>query len=341
LFSVHVYLFATESIIFVDIIFGNMRITLISFDNWGLNKHISSTLKQRGHEVHHIDFHSFSYKYPNPLYKVYNFFLKAFLKKNIKNIYYGQEIIKKVKTIGDKHDIILTIKGDFIDPKYLSQLKQFTNKSIGFFNDNTYRCPKIKRAIPCFHEVYSFEKEDCETYDLKLATNWIYTQKPETATDFKYEIFNISSKDKRLNTLLKIAKDLKAKNIHYKFMVLNKNNSEPSDDIEFFTTKIPLEEVTKLVADSKTLLDINRRGQKGLTFRVFESLGLEKKLITTNPEITTYDFYNPNNILVIDEENPIIPADFFKNEYEKLPETIFYKYTLEGWIDQVIFGKKS
>jgi hypothetical protein len=177
LFSVHVYLFATESIIFVDIIFGNMRITLISFDNWGLNKHISSTLKQRGHEVHHIDFHSFSYKYPNPLYKVYNFFLKAFLKKNIKNIYYGQEIIKKVKTIGDKHDIILTIKGDFIDPKYLSQLKQFTNKSIGFFNDNTYRCPKIKRAIPCFHEVYSFEKEDCETYDLKLATNWIYTQK--------------------------------------------------------------------------------------------------------------------------------------------------------------------
>ncbi|WP_333600163.1 hypothetical protein [Flavobacterium sp.] len=317
-----------------------MRITLISFDNWGLNKHIATTLEQRGHEVNHIDFHSFSYKYPNPLYKVYNFFLKTFLKKNIKNIYYGQEIIKKIKAIGDKHDIILTIKGDFIDPKYLKELKQFTTKSIGYFNDNTYRCPKIKRAIPCFDTVFSFEKEDCKTFHLNFAPNWIYTQKPETKTDLKYDIFNISSKDKRLSTLLKIAKDLKSKNIHYKFMVLDKDQSAQSDDIEFFTTKVSLDEMTQLIAASKTLLDINRHGQKGLTFRALESLGLEKKLITTNPEIVTYDFYNPNNILVIDEENPSIPADFFKNEYEKLPEAVFYKYTLEGWVDQVIFGKK-
>ncbi|WP_162127586.1 hypothetical protein [Flavobacterium phycosphaerae] len=317
-----------------------MKITLISFDNWGLNKHIATTLAQRGHEVHHIDFHSFSYKYPNPLFKVYNFVLKTFFKKNIKNIYYGQEIIKKVKAIGDKQDIILTIKGDFVDPKYLIELKQFTTKSIGFFNDNTYRCPKIKRAIPCFDEVYSFEKEDCETFGLHFAPNWIYTQRPDANIDYHYDVFNISSKDKRLNTLLKIAQDLKSKNIPYKFMVLDKDNSSPSDDIDFFTTKVSLEEMTKLIAASKTLLDINRHGQKGLTFRVFESLGLEKKLITTNPEIVTYDFYNPNNILVVDEENPSIPADFFKNEYEKLPEPLYYKYTLEGWVDQVVFGKK-
>lgn len=313
---------------------------MISFDNWGLNKHLAATLEQKGHEVHHIDFHSFSYRYPNVLYKVYNFFLKTFLKKNIKNIYYGQEIIKKVKAISDQHDVILTIKGDFIDPKYLRELKKYTAKSIGFFNDNTYRCPKIKRAIPCFDTVFSFEKEDCDTLGLRFAPNWIYTQQPETKTDFKYDIFNISSKDKRLNTLLKIAQDLKSKSIRYKFMVLEKDTSAHSDDIEFFFKKIPLEEVTQLVADAKTLLDINRYGQKGLTFRVFESLGLEKKLITTNTDIVTYDFYNPNNILVVDEENPIIPTDFFKNEYQKLPESIYYKYTIEGWLDQVVFDKK-
>ncbi|TBX68777.1 hypothetical protein EZL74_08270 [Flavobacterium silvisoli] len=316
-----------------------MKITLISFDNWGLNKHIATTLEQRGHEVHHIDFHSFSYQYPNVLHKVYNFFLKTFFKKNIKNIYYGQEIIKKLNSFDQKQDIILTIKGDFIDPKYLRELKQFTSKSIGYFNDNTYRCPKIKRAIPCFDEVYSFEKEDCKTYGLHFAPNWIYSQKPETKPEFKYDIFNISSKDKRLTTLLKIAKDLKSKNIRYKFMVLDKDTSAQSEDIEYFHTKIPLEEMTQLIAASKTLLDINRHGQKGLTFRVFESLGLEKKLITTNPEITSYDFYNPNNILVIDEENPNVPVEFFSNEYEKLPEALYYKYTLEGWVDQVVFGK--
>ncbi len=316
-----------------------MKITLISFDNWGLNKNIAAVLEQKGHEVHHIDFHSFIYHYPNVLFKVHNFFLKTFLKKNIKNIYYGQEIINKIKGFGQKQDIILTIKGDFIDPKYLHELKQFTAKSIGFFNDNTYRCPKIKRAIPCFDEVFSFEKEDCKQFNLKFAPNWIYNQNTSVTREYKYDIFNISSKDKRLNTLLKIAQDLKPKNIHYKFMVLVKDLTS-SEDIDFITTKIPLSEVTELVASSKTLLDINRHGQKGLTFRVFESLGMEKKLITTNPEIVTYDFYNSNNILVIDEENPSIPADFFQNEYEKLPESLFYKYTLDGWIDQVVFGKK-
>ncbi len=317
-----------------------MKITLISFDNWGLNQHIAAKLTQNGHEVHHIDFHSFSYQYPNFLYKIYNFFLKTFFKKNIKNIYYGQEILKKVKALGVTQDVILTIKGDFVDPKYLKALKPFTHKSIGFFNDNSYRCPKIKRALHCFDQVFSFEKEDCENFGLHFAPNWIYTQKPEIQPEFNYAVFNISSKDKRLQTLIKIAQDLKSKNIGYKFMVLDKEATLPSDEIDYFKTKIPLEEVNQLVAHSKTLLDINRPGQKGLTFRVFESLGLEKKLITTNADIVNYDFYNPNNILVIDESNPLIPADFFEKEYQKLPDALFYKYTLDGWIDQVILGKK-
>ena len=84
-------------------------------------------------------------------------------------------------------------------------------------------------------------------------------------------------------------------------------------------------------------MDINRIGQIGLTFRVFESLGLDKKLITTNSDIKNYDFYNPNNILIIDERNPVISADFFKNEYEKIPDSILHQYTIDGWCENVIF----
>jgi hypothetical protein len=318
-----------------------MKVTLISFDNWGFNKHISEVLENKGHIVNHIDFHSFIYKYPNFSMKIYNLFLKTFLGKNVKNIYYGTEIVKRLQQIGVRQDVILTIKGDFIDTDYLKEFKKHTEKSIGYFNDNTVRCPKIVKAIPCFDEVFSFEKEDCKKYNLKFIANWIYTEnKFETTTNFKYEIFNISSKDKRLPILLKIAKNLIAKNISYKFLVLDKNNPSKDGEIEFFANKIPLDEVSDLIAQSKTLLDINRNGQSGLTFRVLESLGLNKKLITTNKDIINYDFYNPKNILVIDEENPIIPLDFFSNDYQKLPEKTYYKYSLEGWIDQVIFNKQ-
>jgi hypothetical protein len=48
-----------------------------------------------------------------------------------------------------------------------------------------------------------------------------------------------------------------------------------------------------------------------LIFRVFEALGYKKKLITNNQDITSYDFYNENNIFVITNENYQIPLDFF------------------------------
>ena len=90
------------------------------------------------------------------------------------------------------------------------------------------------------------------------------------------------------------------------------------------------------IKKSKVLLDVNRNGQEGLTFRVLESLGLNKKLITTNSDIINYDFYNPNNILVINEKKPVIPISFFETNYEEIPKEIFEKYTLEGWVEKIL-----
>jgi hypothetical protein len=58
-----------------------MKITIISYDNWGLNKTLVDGLKCLGHEVVHIDFNEFKYQYPNFLYRIKIFFLSFFLKK--------------------------------------------------------------------------------------------------------------------------------------------------------------------------------------------------------------------------------------------------------------------
>lgn len=315
-----------------------MKITLISLDNWGFNEHIAEVLEKKGHVVNQIDFNSFKYKYPNFQTRLYNFFLKKINGKNLKNIYYGKEIIYRLQQINEKQDIILTIKGDFIDTQYLSELKKYTYKSIAFFNDNTTRCPKIIPAIRCFDKVFSFEKEDCEKYHLNFVSNWIYLEnKVQKIKNFKFEVFNISSKDSRLPIIRRIVKNLESNKINYKIMILDKKHTSTNKEIEFFTDKISLEEVSNLINTSKTLLDINRKGQKGLTFRVFESLALEKKLITTNSDIKKYDFYNSNNILVIDENKPTIPVAFFDKEYVEINEEILHKYTLNGWVERVLF----
>ena len=58
-------------------------------------------------------------------------------------------------------------------------------------------------------------------------------------------------------------------------------------------------------------------------------------MITTNTTIKEYDFYNENNILIIDRENPVISAEFIKKEYEKVDPEIYIKYSLEYWLSEL------
>lgn len=314
-----------------------MKITIISYDNWGLNKYLEKALVQNGHTVRHINFFEFKHKYPNFQTKIYNFILKTVFNKNIKNTYYGKEILKKLAENEEFQDVILTIKGDFIDPKSITKFKKFAKKSIAYFNDSTTRCPKIKRVIPAFDEVYSFEKKDCNKHNLNFITNWIYPITANGKSDEKYQVYNISSKDSRTPLLSKIARILKDQQIKYKIIIFHKKNKVKDPNLDYTPIQIPLTEVMDNLSNSQILLDINRKGQNGLSYRVFESLHLEKKLITTNVDIKNYDFYNPNNILVIDEKKPYIPLLFFDSKYDKIPEKFYQKHTLEEWIKKVFY----
>ena len=51
--------------------------------------------------------------------------------------------------------------------------------------------------------------------------------------------------------------------------------------------------------------------------------------------IKEYDFYNPNNIMVL-EKDYTIDRDFFKKEYEDVQEDIYIKYSDEEWVKRLI-----
>lgn len=317
-----------------------MKICLISFDNWGFNKYIVDYLNENRHTVSVIDFSKFKYSYPNFLYRIYNGFLKVFLKKNIKTKFYGEKIIQELNNLNEEQDIILTIKADFIDPIYASKIRNYTKKSIAFFNDGTKRCPKIVKVLDCFDEVYSFDKSDCEKYNLKFKPNFIYDLASSKNESNEYDLFYISSLDKRINSIIKIAEKLKENNITYKIFTLKGDKKISNELLEFIKTPIPLPEIKNYISKSKVLLDIQRKNQLGLTFRVFESLGYEKKLITTNSDIKNYDFYNPNNISIIDSNDPVIDPLFFQTPYEKIDEKILHQYKIDGWIQDILKNDK-
>jgi len=91
-----------------------------------------------------------------------------------------------------------------------------------------------------------------------------------------------------------------------------------------------------LAARSQILVDIHHPGQTGLTMRMMESVGAKKKIITTNPDVKNYEFYDPDNILIVDRGAPMIPVDFLRRPYRPLCDEIYRRYSLRSWLKEIL-----
>lgn len=313
-----------------------MKITILSLDLYGFNKKIAEELISNNIETNYINSAEFKYKYKNFREKTLNFLSKTFIKKNLKKIKQTNFILDKIPN--DIQDITLVVDPAHFNHTILKEVRKKSKKLIAYNYDSMAQLPLPADKMSYFDEIYSFDKNDCEKHDFKFITNFIYLPKTPINLKNTLKAFTIQSKSKdRIFTLSKIADQLDSLNIkNYEFLVYGKVNSKINKNIIFFNERIGLETFQKKMDNSEILLDLVREGQNGLSFRIFEAMALQKKLITTNKNIIHYDFYNPNNILVIDAKNPTITTNFLKSNYQPIPENIYNKYTLNNWIKTVI-----
>lgn len=108
---------------------------------------------------------------------------------------------------------------------------------------------------------------------------------------------------------------------------------------EFHFDPLAGKEIDRVFADSKCVLDSAQAGQIGLTIRVLEALGSKKKLITTNEDVVSYDFYRPENIYIYIYNGKIdLDNIFFKENYKELSKEIYDKYSLRNWLKEIVEG---
>ncbi len=105
---------------------------------------------------------------------------------------------------------------------------------------------------------------------------------------------------------------------------------------EFIFEPIAGGTVENLFARTRIAVDIERSVQSGFTIRTIEMLGASKKLITTNPRVVRADFYDPNNVAVIDRYEPRLEDDFLRKPYRHIPEAMLDRYSLSGWLNEVL-----
>ena len=279
--------------------------------------------------------------------------VKPSLIRTYTNKYYDR-VIERTQNI--VYDLVIFINAEAVSYSSLEKLKQIHSKSTFVFYiwDSLRNKGFDLNKLSFFDIRQSFDKNDCEEY--KLDFNPLFFSP-------KYENVALAAPQKENNKVFFVG------TVHsdrYRFLLKIKNIASKFDigtfyylffpskilyykmkftDKFFRNTKlsdfkyVPIEPslMFEKFSESSMVIDIQHPKQTGLTMRTIEVLGAKKKLITTNEAIKGYDFYNENNILVVDRKNPVIPDNFFNLPYCEISPEIYYSYSLRGWIEKLLF----
>lgn len=319
-----------------------MKICIVSYDYWDYDAHIGEALRKKNVEVLQLNLSKFTHK--NLGNRLHNAFSKTFLKKNLKNLKRKEFIFNELRKSG-KQDQILVINPELFDRETHEFLRNQTERYIAYLYDSVARNP-VEHLLDLFDDVFSFDQEDCRKFGFKKISNYNYISDFQNNTKPNVDLVYLASFDERLHFLEKIQTQLERISAKYLFIIAGKQGwkkkfTNDSKSVIYQRNFIPHNEIPKIYAEGKGIVDLVREGQTGLSFRFFEAMGLRKKVVTNNIAVQEYDFYNPKNILVIEDDVSVLQKSFFETDYEKLPKEIYQKYTIENWVEEVFNLKQN
>lgn len=276
--------------------------------------------------------------------EINNIFLKVVYKLHFKSFfpmkylwfnYLFPNLNKKI----NEDDIVIVLDSD-VNIFGLNMLYKIFPKNkiiLWFFNTNNYKTSIINKQKKYVNKIYSFDKKDC----LENGFNYFYKFFPfnqiQSKEDlkYKYDVVFIGLNKNRVNKINRIKDILIKNNKTYFFHVLNEKKLKK---VEGTTKKrISYKETEKYILNSKILLEFLKEEQTGITIRTLEAFYNKKKLITNNKNIKNMDFYEKENIFVVDDsKNDFdIPKEFFLTPFKEIDEKIIEKYKIENWIKEL------
>ena len=286
-----------------------------------------------------------NFKYPDFKSRVKNFFNKTFfkdtsIKKQLKFQANEKQIRSELSRLENKADFVLIIRPDIYPLKFIEEIKTKAGLLIGYQWDGLERFPDIKHYIGKFDRFFVFDPKDVGKNTFPLTNFYLDNNYGADKTAEKEVFFVGSYLKERFEPLKNLALKLKALNFEPKFYIrtakkkiIEENKGLP---IIFFKNLMSYEENQSNFKKAGVVLDLVSSVHNGLSFRVFEAIGNDKKLITNNLEVKKYDFYHPDNFYVWEDENFEGLEDFLKKPYVMPSKELKERYSFSNWIRYVL-----
>ena len=250
------------------------------------------------------------------------------------------------------YDYVLVINGQTLSKNFLQALRSSYPRAlfILYMWDSVANRRHISANFIFYDRVFSFDSADAHFYGLRLRPLFYTSQFSGSfsTTSFLYDLSMVgTAHSDRYDVVNRLRLNLppsvntfwyfylQAPWVFYLYRLL-KPGMRQSGLHEFRFESLPISAVNSIFMASRAVLDIAHPRQRGLTIRTLEALGASKKLITTNSAVSEYDFYDPSNIAVIDRRFPCVDPAFLRSGYSPISPSIVSRYSLAGWLDEVL-----
>lgn len=246
----------------------------------------------------------------------------------------------------ENFDQVLIIKGVDLEISFIKSLRETLPDSefILYQWDSLARLDGIEQRLPFFDRVFSFDRldvlsrpemifrplffrensisRDCPIQDIDLAfVGWLHSDRLDSVRRMQSEANAMGLRTfvyiyTGWWTWLKLLVRGEARNVH--------------------TQALPYVKLLKIIGRSKCIYDLPHALQTGLTMRAIETLGLQKKLLTSSLDIVNYDFYSTDNVSVVGMGETGLNKNFILATPNPVDAKILRRYTLDAWLDDIL-----
>lgn len=265
------------------------------------------------------------------------------------NRYYA-EVAEKEKPF--KPDYILFVSPEAVTSTAMKMLRRtYPQSKFILYMWDSVQNKGVQGILKYFDKKFSFDPNDYKQYGMKLRPLFYastFSVDEERKTDFKYDVSFIGTvHSDRAKILHQVKEYCDKRGMTYyfylfipgKFLLFLRIILTPGlrqwERSYVHTKPIAKEKVAEISSETRCVIDINHPHQTGLTMRTIEMVGLKRKLMTTNTNIKQYDFYRPEDQIVIDRHNVKIDVEKLKQTYVEIPDDVYQKYSLRSWVREI------
>lgn len=323
---------------------------------------IKNCLEKMGYEVLWIEANTIP---NNPYNKTLGLYNKSNIEEYQLKASYKWKRLLEDEIFTRPFDYFISIVGIDIPQNAFEELSRYNPKmrKVLYLYDRVEGVYQIDCFFKYYDEVFSFDRGDCKQFNLPLLPiYWIPI--PDALFETKYDIFAFASYSELKQERTVLFSNLKkiAKHYHYKEFIklydksfgvnkigfvakslakfiLKKNSLTLRDIFDGLITGTAVmpEEYRRLINQSRVVFDTQASYQDGLTARFMWALGAGKKIITTNPHVRDYNFYNEEQFFVLDQDDKEI-EEFVKKPFSASvsQQKLIEPYRIDNWLNTLL-----